>query len=356
MYNSLFNYFFVKKIPPKLLDNFTKQLAILLEAGLSLVESLKLIRNSAKQSAFKTLLNFMLAQLYNGQSFASVLALKPMYFNKLYQNLIAAGEQSGTLALMLHQLADYQQHANHLKQQIQRAWFYPSVVITIAIIVTIIILEWVIPQFEVLLSTSGAQLPYLTKLVIALAHGIKKQILLLLSIAIGAGFTMVYLYQHTHRIKYLGDRLILQLPWLGNLLKQVIVARFSRILRVLILSGIPLIKALRITAGTLINTIYIDAIDHTITELNTGKTLALALTPRLFSDQVLYMIMLGESSSTLETMLGKIAEWYEIEIANTLYKFSILLEPVTMTILGSIIGGLIVAMYLPIFQMGNAIN
>lgn len=345
---------FKKKLTRTDIYYFTKQLAVLLQAGMPLVASLQLISRDQTHLSLKLLLEAILSELHSGQTLANSLMQHPKYFDTLYCQLIVAGEQSGTLELMLQQLVLYQEKMASLRKQLLHALLYPTLVIGVATTVTMLLLVFVIPQFANLLHSFNKQLPLLTQIVITISHNLQKYFLSMISIIVIFVTLLNQLIQRSTNIQQQWDHLQLNFPIVGFMLQRVLIARFSRTLAIMLHAGLPLVQALQTIAGTTNNHIYQDTVRTIAMQLNSGKQLHIAMQQAsFFPTQLIHMVTLGEHSGTLENMLNKAADWYEAEIDNILHKLGILLEPCIMLILGIIIGILVIAMYLPIFQMGG---
>jgi type IV pilus assembly protein PilC len=346
-----------KKIQSLDITIFTRQLATMLNAGIPLLQAIDLINRGQTNTRMQTLLNKIKQSLANGNTLAESLALHSKYFNHLYCSLIRVGEQSGSLDIILERMASYREKFETIKAQVKKALIYPTVVISAAIIVTMLLMVFVIPEFEELFSGFGAQLPMLTSLVIHIAHFLS-QYSWLIFLLLGLCVTSIYyarLYIQPFADFY--DKLLLKLPVIGSILEKAIIARFTRTLATTFAAGVPLIDALTSVASTVGNRLYYRAALQIRDEVATGQTLQMGLqSTNLFPNMVVQMVAIGEHSGTLEDMLNKISTLYEQQVDNSVANLSSLLEPFIIIILGIIVGGLVIAMFLPIFKLGSVVH
>lgn len=348
--------FKLQTIAPSDIAIFSRQLATLLKAGIPLVQALGIIGNGHKNQTLQTLLACLKSDIEKGETFAEALTKFPQYFNLLYCNLIAAGEHAGILDSLLDKIACYQEKTETLKKKIAKALIYPIVVMLVALIVTTLLLVFVIPIFDEMFKSLGAELPLFTRWVISISTWIITHWWLLLSGISVLIFSFYYCEKHHPAFTYFLDKNLLKLPIIGLLVNNSAIARFSRTLSTLSSAGVPLVDALQAVAGTCGNHVYYDAVLAMRDEVATGQRLQYAMQKtQLFPNLVQQMIAIGEESGSLDAMLNNIAEFYEIEVDNLVANLSALIEPLIMLVLGLLIGGLIIAMYLPIFKMGAAI-
>jgi type IV pilus assembly protein PilC len=335
---------------------FTRQLSTMLGAGIPIVQSLDILERGQTQQAFQNLVNQIKIDVESGTPFSNALRKYPQYFNALYCNLVAAGEQSGTLDNMLIRIATYREKIESIKSKVKKAMFYPTAVIVIAMLISAGLLIFVVPKFQAVFSSFGAQLPALTLLVIHVSDFLQKFWWLIFGGIGAAVWGLVRLYKRSPAFTRKVDELTLRLPILGPILHKSAVARFARTLSTTFAAGLPLIDALQAVASAAGNEIYGNAILQIREEVSAGQAINLAMkNTNLFPSMVVQMVAVGEESGSLEFMLGKVADYYEEQVDNAVNGLSSLLEPIIMVVLGTIIGGLVIAMYLPIFRMGNVI-
>ena len=344
-----------QKITRNPFENFSKQMATLITAGLSLTQALNILLQEQSPQQLM-LLQDMQNALESGNTLASFLRKYPVYFNELICNLIEVGEKSGTLEIMLHTVAQYQDKTNAIKKNIKKALIYPCIVALIGLIVITILLLIVLPQFAAQLTLLGSDVPAFTNYIMNVAWIIKSYWFCNLIALMCISAVFIYAKSKFPKINYLLDKNILKLPWIGTIIRQIIITRFAQTLAVVITAGLPLIEALKLTAKITKNSIYATAFAKTLQEVSTGLPLRTALrNNNLFPNMVVQMIAIGEESGNLATMLYQIATHYAAEVDVAINTLSGLLEPLIMTLLGLFIGIIVVALYLPIFKLGTAI-
>ncbi|MBW2690535.1 MAG: type II secretion system F family protein [Deltaproteobacteria bacterium] len=347
---------FEPKITTKDLVIFTRQFATMIDAGLPLVQCLDILGKQQDNKTFKTILIKVKEDVESGSTFADALKKHPKAFDTLYVNLVAAGEVGGILDTILNRLAAYIEKALKLKKQVKSAMTYPATIIGIAVLVISVILVFVIPQFQEMFESFGSQLPLPTRIVIWLSDFIQSYILVI----IGGCFATVWLLKRIYRTpkgNLLFDALFLKLPIMGTLVRKVAVSKFTRTLGTMISSGVPILDGLDIVARTAGNKIVENAIYKVAQSISEGKTIAEPLAESgVFPPMVCQMIAVGEQSGSIDTMLNKIADFYDDEVDDAVGNLTAMMEPLLMVFLGTAVGGLVVAMYLPIFQMGDAIG
>ncbi len=347
---------FKSKVNQRSIAVFTRQLATMIDAGLPLVQSLDILSSQQESKAFKAILRGIKEDVEGGATFAGALKKHPATFNELYTNLIVAGEEGGILDNILLRLSNYIEKAVALKKKVRSALIYPSVIVGVAVIVVMILVIFVIPVFEQMFKSAGQTLPLPTLIVLALSRFIKTYIIILLPVAILSIFLIRKLYK-TEKGQTLIDRLLLKLPVFGMVLNKVSVARFSRTLGTLVSSGVPILDGLNIVSKTSGNKIIEIAILNARASIREGETIAEPLgRSGVFPPMVIQMISIGESTGSLDTMLSKIADFYEEEVDIAVTNMTSLLEPFLMIFLGLVIGGVVISMYLPIFQMASAVG
>lgn len=346
-----------KKISAKDITVITRQLATMLAAGIPLVQAFELTIRGQTNLSIQNLLTSIKNDIEAGTQFADALAKHPKYFNDLFCNLTRAGERSGSLDVMLARIATYKEKMESLKAKIRKALVYPAAVIVVAFVVTTILLVFVVPQFESLFKGFGADLPALTKFVITLSEFFKKYWLMMFGMMGASIWGIAKARAKIPSVAYTIDRLMLKLPILGEILTKAVIARYARTLATTFAAGLPLVDALKTVAGAAGNLIYSNAILRIRDGVSTGQQLQLAMqTTQLFPAMVVQMVSIGEESGTLELMLSKVADFYEEEVDNAVDSLSSLLEPFILVILGVLVGGLVIAMYLPIFKLGSVVR
>ena len=347
---------FKKKVKQRSVAIFTRQLATMIDAGLPLVQSLEILSAQQEENVFKNIIREIREDVEGGSTFAGALKKHPVTFNELYTNLVVAGEEGGILDTILTRLANYIEKSEALKKKVKSALIYPATIVGVAVIVVAILMIFVIPVFENLFKSSGQALPLPTLIVVTLSKMIKKYVV----IFIPAMILLVFLfrkYYQTENGKAVVDRLLLKVPVFGPLLRKVAVARFSRTLGTLVSSGVPILDGLSIVSRTSGNKTIEKAILNARASIREGETIAEPLNRSgIFPPMVIQMISVGESTGALDSMLSKIADFYEDEVDIAVANLTSLLEPFLMIFLGVVIGGVVISMYLPIFSMASAIG
>ena len=336
---------------------FARQLATMMAAGIPMVQSFEIVGNGHEKPAMQKLILDIKANIEGGSTLHESLAKFPLYFDDLFVNLVEAGEQAGALETLLDKIATYKEKTEALKKKIKKALFYPAAVMIVAVVVTIILLIFVIPQFEDLFKGFGADLPAFTQMVVNLSRFVQHQGWWMGMLVIGAGFGFMYLYKRSRNMQRGFDRVMLKFPIIGPILQKSAIARFSRTLSTMFAAGVPLVEAMGSVAGATGNIVYEEATLRMKDEVATGQRLQKAMdNVGLFPNMVVQMIAVGEESGSLDTMSGKVAEFYEAEVDNAVDSMSSLLEPLIMAILGILVGGMVIAMYLPIFKLGQVVG
>ena len=345
-----------RKVPPKTLAVFTRQFSVMIDAGLPLVQCLEILANQQEHKNFQRILLQVRQDVEAGSTLADAMRRHPKAFDNLYVNMIDAGEAGGILDTILQRLSVYIEKAVKLRSQVRSALIYPIAVIVIAAIVVAVILLKVIPTFAALFTSLGAELPMPTRVVIAASNFLARYFIFFV-IGIGVGVYAIRRYYATHNGRRVIDGFILKLPVLGMIMKKIAVARFCRTLATLTSSGVPILESLDITARTAGNAIVEDAIMETKTSVEGGKTIVEPLRESgVFPNMVVQMIGVGEQTGALDAMLNKIGDFYEDEVDAAVAGLVKLLEPVMIFVLGVIIGGIVIAMYLPMFTLINKIG
>lgn len=344
------------KVTPGDIAIFSRQIATMLTAGIPLVQAFDIVGAGHDNPAMQKLILGIRADLESGTALAEALGRHPLYFDDLFVNLVTAGEQAGALDTLLDKIATYKEKTEAIKKKIKKALFYPAAVLVVAFIVTLILLIFVIPQFESLFKGFGADLPAFTRMVIDLSMFVQTKGWAV-GLMIGGGVAF-YLYtkKRSKKLREIEDRLFLKLPIVGSILVKASIARFARTLSTMFSAGVPLVEALQSVAGATGNIVYEKAVLAMRDEVSTGQRLQRAMeNTGLFPNMVIQMIAVGEESGSLDEMSSKVADFYEADVDNAVDSMSSLLEPMIMAILGVLVGGLVIAMYLPIFKMGAVI-
>lgn len=346
-----------KKVKPIEVAIFTRQMATMMRAGVPLVQSFEIVADGLESAGMKEVVLGLKAEVEAGNGFANALKKYPDLFDDLFCSLVASGEQSGALETMLDRVATYKEKSEQLKMKIKKAMKYPLTVIVIALGVTILLLLKVVPVFQELFKGFGAELPAFTLMVIALSDWMKSWwLVFILSIA-GIGYGFGEAKRRSPAFADWIDARMLRLPIVGDLTFKSVVARYCRTLATTFAAGVPLIEALQSCAGAAGNAVYRDAIIKIKDEVATGQQLAFSMRQSgIFPPMALQMVSIGEESGALDTMLDKVATYYEEEVDNAVDGLTSMMEPLIMAVLGVLVGGLVIAMYLPIFQLGSVIG
>lgn len=345
-----------KRITPKHIAVFSRQLATMLSAGVPLVQAFEIVGRGHDNPAMQDLLLGIKADVESGTTLADALSKHPVHFDELFCNLVRAGEQAGVLETLLHKVADYKEKTESLKGKIKKALTYPIAVIVVAVIVTSILLIFVVPTFEDLFKSFGADLPAFTQLVIDLSRWLRDWWYVAFGSLGVAATAFVKARQRSPAFNHLLDRLALGVPVVGAILHKAAVARFARTLSTMSAAGVPLVEALQSVAGATGNIIYGEAVMRMREDVSIGQQLQMSMRQaNLFPNMVMQMVAIGEESGSLDSMLSKVADFYEEEVDNAVDSLSSLLEPLIMVVLGVLVGGLVIAMYLPIFKLGSVV-
>ena len=345
-----------KKILPKDIAIFTRQLSTMMGAGVPLVQSFEIIGRGHENPSMQELVMTIKADVESGGTLADSLRKHPLYFDELVCNLVAAGEQAGILEGLLDKIATYKEKTEAMKAKIKKALTYPAAVVVVAFIVTAILLIFVVPTFEDLFNGFGAELPAFTQMVIHLSEWMQVNWWIVILSVSGAIYGFSQGKRRSPKFAHTLDRLILKAPIFGEIVTKAIIARFARTMSTMFAAGVPLVEAMESVAGAAGNQVYKEAILSMRDNVSTGQQLQLTMQQTgLFPNMVVQMVAIGEESGSLDGMLAKVADFYEEEVDNAVDNLSSLLEPIIMAILGVLVGGLIVAMYLPIFKMGSVV-
>lgn len=346
-----------KKIQPRDIAIFSRQLATMMSSGVPLVQSFEIMAKGAENPNLRNLINTVKADVEGGSTLADAFRRQPKHFDDLMCNLVNAGEQAGILETLLDKIATYKEKTEALKSKIKKALFYPTAVIVVAFIITAILLIFVIPQFKELFSGFGADLPALTLFVVQLSEFFQEYWYIIFG---GIALFAYAFIQAKQRSKTFSDnleRFSLTIPIVGNILNKAAIARFARTLSTMFAAGVPLVEALESVAGAVGNAKYRAAVMQMRGDVSTGTSVTAAMEQtNIFPNMVVQMSSIGEEAGSLDHMLGKVADFYEQEVDDAVDALSSLLEPLIMAVLGVLVGGLVIAMYLPIFKMGSVIG
>ena len=348
--------FMKKKVTTLDITIFTRQLATMMKAGVPLVQGFEIVAEGLENPAMREVVLGIKGEVEGGNTFAGALKKYPQYFDKLFCSLVESGEQSGALETMLDRVAIYKEKSELLKQKIKKAMKYPATVLIVAAVVTIILMVKVVPVFEELFGSFGAELPAFTKMVVAMSQWFQSYWFVLI-IVVGLIITaFLEAKKRSKKFRDFLDKAALKAPIFGDLVYKAIIARYSRTLATTFAAGVPLIDALESTAGATNNVVYEQAVLKIRDDVATGQQLQFAMrATNKFPSMAIQMVAIGEESGSLDAMLDKVATHYESEVDNAVDGLTAMMEPLIMAILGVLVGGLVIAMYLPIFQMGSVV-
>ncbi len=345
-----------KKVTQQDITFFTRQLATMMKAGVPLLQAFDIVAKGHSNPSVTRLLLEIKTEVETGSSLGQAFRKYPIYFDNLYCNLVTAGEQAGILESLLDRLATYQEKILAIKGKIKKALFYPVSILVVAFIVTAVIMIFVIPQFKDLFKSFGADLPAPTLFVMSLSDGFVKYWYIIFGGLGLAIWTFLNSLKRSEKMQETMDRLMLKAPVFGDLVRKATIARWTRTLSTMFAAGVPLVEALESVAGAAGNRVYYQATKKIQQEVSTGTSLTVSMqNSGVFPSMVVQMCSIGEESGSLDGMLGKVADFFEREVDDAVDALSSLMEPLIMAILGVLIGGLVVAMYLPIFKMGQAV-
>ncbi|MBH1808001.1 type II secretion system F family protein [Stenotrophomonas maltophilia] len=344
-------------IKPKDIAFFSRQMATMMKSGVPIVSSLDIIASGHKNPRMKKLVDTIRTDIEGGSSMYEAISKHPVQFDELYRNLVRAGEGAGVLETVLDTVATYKENIEALKGKIKKALFYPIMVVVVAMLVSGIMLVFVVPQFEDVFKSFGAELPAFTQLVVNLSRFMVSWWWLMLLIAIGAAVGAIMAYKRSPKMQHAMDRFVLKVPVIGQIMHNSAIARFSRTTAVTFKAGVPLVEALGIVAGATGNTVYEEAVLRMRDDVSVGYPVNMSMKQtNLFPHMVIQMTGIGEEAGALDAMLFKVAEYYEQEVNNSVDALSSLLEPMIMVFIGTIVGGMVIAMYLPIFKLGAVVG
>lgn len=345
-----------KKITAKDVAVFTRQLSTMLLAGIPVVQSFDIVGKGHENPSMQELLLAIKQDVESGTNLTQALSKYPLYFDSLYCNLVQAGEQAGILDSILDKIATYKEKIEGIKGKIKSALFYPAAVVVVAFIVTAVLLYFVIPQFESMFKSFGGELPALTQMVINMSKTFQQWWWAIIGAIVGTVYGIAYSYKRSPKMQHGLDRALLKAPIFGVLVKKATIARFARTLSTMFAAGVPLVEALDSVAGAAGNRVYYEGVMAVKNDVTTGTQLQTAMNSvGLFPNMVIQMVAIGEESGELDKMLSKVADFYEQEVDDAVAGLSSLMEPIIMAFLGVIVGGLVIAMYLPVFKMGGAV-
>jgi type IV pilus assembly protein PilC len=345
-----------KKIQDKDLTLFTRQLATMMKAGVPLLQSFDIVGKGHANPSMSKLIMDLRADIETGTSLNNAFRKYPIYFDPLFCNLVGAGEQAGILEDLLTRLAIYKEKTLALKSKIKSALMYPCSILAIAFIVTAVIMIWVVPAFKSVFSSFGADLPAPTLIVMGISDFVVKWWYIIFGSIFGALYFFFQSWRRSLKMQQFMDRVLLRVPVFGEVIRKATIARWTRTLSTMFAAGVPLVEALDSVGGASGNNVYLEATKKIQTEVSTGTSLTVAMqNANVFPNMVTQMVSIGEESGALDGMLGKVADFYEEEVDEAVKALSSLMEPMIMVILGVLIGGLVVAMYLPIFKLGSVV-
>lgn len=352
----LFNLGSANKILPIDMAMVTRQIATMLSAGVPLVQTLNIVSQGHEKESMRELLAVVNNDIQAGVPVADSLRPHRKYFDELYCDLVAAGEHSGALDSVYDRIATYKEKTEALKSKIKKAMFYPAAVIVVAFAVTMLLLIFVVPQFEEIFASFGAELPVFTQMILAVSEAVQNSWYIILGVIAIAGYGFKRAHFNSQKVRDKTDLFLLKLPVIGPILHKSSIARFSRTLATTFSAGVPLLEGLESAAGASGNALYRKAILDARREVESGLMLNVAMrTSNVFPDMLVQMIMIGEEAGSIDDMLNKVATIYEMEVDDAVDGLTTLIEPMLMVVIGTIVGALIIGMYLPIFEIGNVV-
>lgn len=346
-----------KPVSPKDIAFFSRQMATMMKSGVPIVSALEIIGSGHKNPRMKKLVDAVRTDIEGGSSLYEAISRHPVQFDELYRNLVRAGESAGVLETVLDTIATYKENIEALKGKIKKALFYPAMVLAVAFLVSTILLVWVVPQFEEVFQSFGADLPAFTQMVVNLSRFMVSWWWLMAIVLIGSVVAIAMTYRRSEKMQHTVDRLVLKVPVIGQIMHNSAIARFARTTAVTFKAGVPLVEGLGIVAGATGNKVYSDGVLRMRDDVSVGYPVNMAMKQlNLFPHMVIQMTGIGEEAGALDTMLFKVAEYYEQEVNNAVDALSSLLEPMIMVFIGTLVGGLVIAMYLPIFKLGAVVG
>ena len=344
------------KVTEKDITLFTRQLATMLKSGVPLLQSFDIVAKGHSNPAMSRLIYAVRGDVETGLSLKQAFEKHPLYFEPLYTNLIGAGESAGILDTVLERLAQYKEKIIAIKSKIKAALFYPVAIIVVAFVITAVIMIFVIPAFKQVFTNFGGDLPALTQVVIEISDAFVSYWYIIFGSIFGGFYAFFYFWKRSVKMQQTMDRLLLRVPVFGDLIRKSAIARWTRTLSTTFAAGVPLVEALDSVAGAAGNYVYYVATKRIQSEVATGSSLNAAMMGTdVFPNMVIQMVAIGEEAGSLDTMLGKVADYFEQEVDDAVAALSSLMEPMIMVVLGTLIGGLVIAMYLPIFKLGGVV-
>ncbi|MFJ2989383.1 type II secretion system F family protein [Collimonas sp. NPDC087041] len=345
-----------KKISDKDISLFTRQLATMMKAGVPLLQSFDIVAKGHANPSVSKLVNEIRGDVETGTSLSQAFRKYPLYFDPLFCNLVGAGEQAGILEDLLERLAIYKEKTLAIKAKIKSAMFYPVSILAVAFIVTAVIMIWVVPAFKQVFSSFGADLPAPTLFVMGISDFMVANWYIIFPTLFAGLYLFFQSWKRSLKVQQTMDRLLLKAPIFGEVIRKATIARWTRTLATMFAAGVPLVESLDSVGGASGNAVYLDATKKIQSEVSTGTSLTAAMeNANVFPNMVTQMVSIGEESGSLDQMLGKVADFYEAEVDDAVASLSSLMEPLIMVILGVLIGGLVIAMYLPIFKLGSVV-
>lgn len=346
-----------KPVTPKEIAFFSRQMATMMKSGVPIVQSLEIIGSGHKNARMKKMVGEIQTEVEGGSSLHEAISKHPVQFDELYRNLVRAGEGAGVLETVLDTIASYKENLEALKGKIKKAMFYPAMTIAVAILVSAILLIFVVPQFEDIFKDFGADLPAFTKMIVAASRFMVSWWWLMLFIAVGSILAFLFFKKRSPAFQHFLDKLILKVPVIGQILHNSAIARFSRTLAVTFKAGVPLVEALETVAGATGNSVYEKAVLRVRDDVAVGYSVNMSLKQtNLFPHMVIQMTAIGEEAGALDSMLFKVAEYYEQEVNNAVDALASLIEPMIMVFIGVLVGGMVIGMYLPIFKLAAVVG
>jgi type IV pilus assembly protein PilC len=346
-----------RKVRAKDIALFSRQLATMMTSGVPLVQAFDIIGRGHENKGMQDLLISIKTDIEGGSNLSDALGKHPHHFDELFVNLVQAGEHAGILDNVLDKIATYKEKTESIKGKIKKALFYPTAVIAVAFLITTILLIYVVPQFAQLFQGFGADLPAPTKVVVALSNFFQHYWWLVFGGIFGVIYSIMQAKKRSKGFNHFLDRTLLKVPIIGMILNKAAIARYARTLSTMFAAGVPLVEAMTSVAGAVGNVVYGDAVLKMRDEVSTGTQLNVSMQKvNLFPNMVIQMTAIGEEAGSIDSMLGKVADFYEEEVDNAVDSLSSLLEPFIMVILGTLVGGLVIAMYMPIFEMGKVVG
>ena len=345
-----------KSIKPKDIALFTRQLSTMMKAGVPLLQSFDIVARGSENTKMTSLLNALRSDVETGTALNQAFRKYPMYFDALYCNLIEAGEQAGILEGLLDRLATYMEKTEAIKRKIKSALMYPVAILVVAFVVVTVIMLFVVPAFKDVFASFGAELPAPTMIVIAISEFFTQFWYLVLGVPVAGAYFFLQAWKRNEKVQRTMDRLLLKMPIFGTLVEKSAIARWTRTMATMFAAGVPLVESLDSVGGAAGNSVFAEGTKRIQQDVSQGTSLSMAMTAqRLFPVMVLQMTTIGEESGSLDHMLGKAADFYEAEVDDMVAGISSLMEPIIIVILGVLIGGMVVALYLPIFKLGSVI-